>query len=96
VLLHPKDDPDAPPVFTVDVADETRMVHRSAVLEPGTYGLSVWAFARGTPAESLATYSVAVAVDNGQPGVVPVPLPAAVGAGFLGLSLVALMRRLGQ
>jgi hypothetical protein len=96
VLLHPRDDPDAPPVFTVDVAEETRTVHRSAVLEPGTYGLSVWAFARGTPAESLATYSVAVAVDNGQPGVIPVPLPAAAGAGFLGLSLVALMRRLGQ
>jgi hypothetical protein len=93
VLLHPKDDPDAPPVFSVDVADETKAVRQSTVLEPGTYGLSVWAFARGTPAESLATYSVAVTLKDGEPGVVPMPLPAAVTAGTVGLGFVALLFR---
>jgi len=90
VLLHPKDDADAPPLFSVDAAGETRAVHQSTVLEPGTYGLSVWAFARGTPAESLATYSVAVTLKDGEPGVVPMPLPAAAGAGLMGLALIAL------
>jgi hypothetical protein len=93
VLLHNKDDADALPVFTVDVADETKTVHQSAVLEPGTYGLSVWAFARGTPAESSATYSVAVTLKDGEPGVVPMPLPAAAGAGLVGLGLIALVSR---
>jgi len=93
VLLHPKDDSDALPVFTLDVADEVKTVRRSAVLEPGTYGLSVWGFARGTPAESLATYSVAVTLQEGEPGVVPMPLPAAATAGLAGLGLIAVVTR---
>jgi hypothetical protein len=93
VLLHPKDDPDAPPLFSIDAAGETKAVHQSTVLEPGTYGLSVWAFARGTPAESLASYSVSVALKDGEPGVVPMPLPAAAGAGAAGLGLIAMLLR---
>ena len=91
VLLHPDDGAHAPPVFSIDVAEETRAVRQSTVLEPGTYGLSVWAFARGTPAESEASYSLSVSLKDGEPGVVPMPLPAAAGVGLIGLTVVGLM-----
>ena len=79
------------PVLAIDVSEETRAVRESAVLAPGTYGLSVWAFARGTPAESTASYAVSVALLDAEPGVTPIPLPAAVWAGAAGLSVVAVM-----
>ena len=88
VVLHPKDDDEAPPVFSLDVADEARTVRQSTVLEPGTYGLSVWAFARGTPGESAASYLMAVSLTDGAPGVVPMPLPGAVWVGSIGLAVV--------
>jgi len=91
VLLHPKDDADAPPLFSVDAAGETRAVHQSTVLEPGTYGLSVWAFARGTPDASEASYTLSVSLKDGEPGVVPMPLPAAAGVGLIGLAAVGLL-----
>ena len=92
LLLHPKDATEAPPVMSLDVAGEERSVRQSTVLEPGTYGLSVWAFARGTPAESAASYVVSVSLDDGEPGVVPMPLPAGAAAGLVGLaSIVGLL-----
>ena len=91
VLLHPKDGDGAPPVFSIDVAEETRAVRRSTVLEPGTYGLSVWAFARGTPDASEASYTLSVSLKDGEPGVVPMPLPAAAGVGLIGLAAVGLL-----
>jgi hypothetical protein len=91
VLLHPKDGAEAPPVFSIDVAEETRDVRQSTVLAPGTYGLSVWAFARGTPAESEASYTLSVSLKDGEPGVVPMPLPAAAGVGLIGLTAVGLL-----
>lgn len=91
VLLHPKDDAAAPPVISIDVAGESQSVWQSTVLEPGTYGLSVWAFARGTPGESAASYALSVSLEGGEPGVVPMPLPAAVWGGIVGLSGIALL-----
>jgi len=91
VNLNPKDNDGAAPVFSLDVASETRTVRQTALLQPGTYGLSVWAFARGTPAESAASYSISVTLREGDPGVMPVPLPAAVWAGLAGLSVVAMV-----
>ena len=87
-VLHPTDDNEAPPVFSFDVAEESRTVNQTAVLAPGTYGLSIWSFARGTPDESAASYAMAVSLTDGEPGAVPMPLPAAAWAGFAGLSAV--------
>ena len=91
VLLHAKGGGAAPPVISIDVAGDSRAVRRSTVLEPGTYGLSVWAFARGTPAESAASYALSLSLEDGEPSAVPIPLPAALGAGLLGLGAVALL-----
>lgn len=88
VLLHATDDAAAAPVFSIDVADEARTIRQTTVLEPGTYGLSVWAFARGTPAESAASYAMSVSLQDDEPGVVPMPLPDAASVGLIGLSVV--------
>ena len=90
VVLHPKDDA-APPVFSLDVTADERTVRRSTVLEPGTYGLSVWAFARGTPGESAASYAMSVSLADGEPGAVPMPLPAGAWVGLAGLTAVGLI-----
>lgn len=90
ILRRPRDTGDEP-VLAIDVSEETRAVRESALLAPGTYGLSVWAFARGTPAESTASYAVSVGLLDAEPGVTPVPLPAAVWGGAAGLSVVAFM-----
>ena len=87
VVLHNKEDNEAPPVFAFDVAEESRTVTQTAVLAPGIYGLSIWSFARGTPDESAASYAMAVSLADGEPGVVPMPLPAAAWAGLIGLSV---------
>ena len=91
VLLHPKDDAAAPAVVSIDVSGESRAVRQSTVLEPGTYGLSVWAFARGTPQESAASYALSVSLADGEPGVVPMPLPTALWGGIVGLSGIAVL-----
>ena len=91
VLLHPKDGTAAPAVIEIDVSGDSQAVRQSTVLEPGTYGLSVWAFARGTPQESTASYALSASLEEGEPGVVPMPLPAAVWAGIVGLSGVAVL-----
>jgi hypothetical protein len=91
VVLHNKDDNEAPPVFAFDVAEESRVVYRTAVLEPGTYGLSIWSFARGTPDESAASYAMAVSLADGEPGAVPMPLPLGAWVGLAGLSAVGCM-----
>ena len=86
--------PDDMPLISIDVTADSQSVSRSAELVPGTYGLSVWAFARGTPAESAASYAVSVGLDESQGGSgAPVPLPAAIWGGAVGLSGVALLVR---
>src|SRR3954470_5504640 len=49
--------PDDMPLISIDVTGESKLLSQATELPPGTYGLSVWAFARGTPAESAASYS---------------------------------------
>ena len=66
-------------------------------LAPGTYGVSAWAFVRGTPDASSATYSInlTVAADASPgPGPVPMPLPAAAwgGLGLFGIVTVVTTR----
>ena len=78
------------PVLSLDFADRSETVSESAVLAPGTYGLSIWAFARGTPQESSASYDLAVTLSAAQAGGTPVPLPAAAWVGAAGLSIAAL------
>jgi hypothetical protein len=86
--------PDDMPLISIDVTGESKLLSQATELPPGTYGLSVWAFARGTPAESAASYSVAVGLDEAQGGSgAPVPLPAAIWGGAMGLSGVALVVR---
>jgi hypothetical protein len=91
VSLFDPDLVDDPLLISAEVAGETRTVHESALLEPGVYSLAVWGFARGTVDESFSSYSVAVSLRDGQGGVVPMPLPAAVWAGLGGLSAVGLL-----
>lgn len=91
LLLHDKLDPAAAPVIAIDVTEQDQVVRQATVLEPGTYGLSVWAFARGTPAESAASYLVSVSLEDGELGAVPMPLPVALWGGAAGLSAVALL-----
>jgi hypothetical protein len=79
------------PVLALDVSERSQAVNESAVLVPGTYGLSVWAFARGTPDESAASYAVTMTLTDAQAGGTPMPLPAAAWAGAAGLSAVALL-----
>jgi hypothetical protein len=68
------------------------------MLKPGVYGLSVWAFVRGTPADSSAAYdvnlSLAAAAEEPPPVVNPVPLPSGAWAGLSAMVVVggALMR----
>jgi len=78
------------PLIALDVSEESRTVHQSAELAPGTYAVSVWAFARGTQGESAASYAVKVGLAESASGT-PVPLPAALSAGVVGLSIVALI-----
>ena len=77
------------PLLALDVSERDETVNQSTVLAPGTYGLSVWAFARGTPQESNASYALNVTLSDAQAGGTPVPLPAAAWAGAGGLSVVA-------
>jgi hypothetical protein len=79
------------PLLALDVSERSKTVSESAVLPPGTYGLSVWAFARGTPDESTASYALTVTLSEAQAGGTPMPLPAAAWAGAAGLSAVALL-----
>lgn len=88
ILVRRPSRPDSA-VVSVDVNDGSQTLNESAVLEPGTYGLSVWAFARGTPAESAASYLMTVSLADAQGGVAPMPLPAAAWAGAVGLALAA-------
>src|SRR5207237_6733768 len=92
ISLRRSSAPDDMPLISIDVTAESKSGSRAAELAPGTYGLSIWAFARGTPAESAASYAVSVGLDEPQAGSgTPVPLPAAARAGAVGLSLVALL-----
>ena len=91
VSLFDSEAAEDPILISSEVTNETRTVRETALLEPGTYGLSVWSFARGTPAESFSSYAVSVSLRDGQGGVVPMPLPAAVWGGLAGLTLVGLL-----
>lgn len=91
-LLNPKGGDDTSgPLMNVNVAGEIRSVRHSTVLEPGTYRLSVWAFAGRTAADSEASYSMSMFLKDGEPGVVPMPLPTGVWGGLAGLSVVAML-----
>lgn len=71
---------------------DSREYRGEKVLPPGTYGLSVWAFVRGTPEDSTATYSVELslaAAGTEPPPVTPMPLPPGAWAGLGGLLAVA-------
>lgn len=85
------DNGEAMPLLTTEVAGETRDFREKVFLPPGTYTLSLWAFARGTPAESAASYTMSLSLQGAVPGPVPMPLPAGAWAGFAGLGAVALM-----
>ena len=78
------------PAIMDEVSADSRSSRREATLSPGTYGVSVWAFARGTPDDSAASYrvhlTVAAAAD---PAPVPMPLPPAAWAGLATAALAA-------
>ena len=84
---------EAMPVLTAEVAGESRDVHETRVLSPGTYRLSLWAFARGTPGESAASYTMSLALQSAEPGPAPTPMPLPAGAwgGVAGVAAVAWM-----
>ena len=88
LVLRPSDSGEA--LLSFDIADRSESVSESVVLVPGTYGLSLWAFARGTPGESSASHNVTVTLSDAQAGGTPVPLPAAAWAGAAGLAVVAM------
>ena len=73
-----------------EVNGDEYSVNRTALLSPGTYGLSAFAFARGSSGEGTAFYSLDFTLqDAGNPGPVPMPLPPAALAGLFGLAAVA-------
>ena len=81
--------------FSDEVTADSRSSRGEKVLEPGTYGVSVWAFVRGTPGDSSASYQVnlSLAADAPQPGPTPMPLPAAFWGGigtfvFVGMATI--------
>ena len=79
------------PAVVHEVSGESRQFDGEQVLRPGVYGLSVWAFVRGTPQDSAAAYRVDVSLSAaGQepPPVTPMPLPPGAWAG-LGTMVVA-------
>ena len=79
------------PAFADEVSGDSHSGREEKALGPGTYGISVWAFVRGTPESSTASYNVnlSVAANAPPPGPVPVPLPPAAWGG-LGTFLLAL------
>ena len=87
------------PAFSDEVTADSRAAGGEQKLAPGTYGVSAWAFVRGTPDASSATYSInlTVAADASPgpgPGPVPMPLPAAAwgGLGLFGIVTVVTTR----
>jgi hypothetical protein len=77
------------PAFSDEVTADSRAAGGEQTLVPGTYGVSAWAFVRGTPDASSATYSINLTVaasaapdPGGGPGPVPMPLPAGVWGGL--------------
>src|SRR2546425_3983079 len=50
------------PAFADGVSADSRTSRGEKTLAPGTYGVSVWAFVRGTPDNSSASYSVNLSV----------------------------------
>src|SRR5437867_2880815 len=78
------------PAFSDEVSADSRASRGEKILAPGTYGVSVWAFVRGTPDNSSATYSVnlSLASDAPTPSPVPMPLPAALWGGAVTLALI--------
>jgi hypothetical protein len=93
--IHDAVDGETLPVFSLELADDTQTMRDTALLSPGTYGLSVWAFARGRPGESFAAYTLRVSIHGGDGGAPPtpspVPLPGAVWGGLAGLSVVGVL-----
>jgi hypothetical protein len=81
----------APAVLVAEVAGDTRIMHETKVLPPGSYAVSLWAFARGTPAESTASYTMSFALQATQPGATPMPLPAGAWGGLAGICTIALL-----
>jgi hypothetical protein len=80
--------------FSDEVTGDQRSSRGEQVLAPGTYGMSVWAFVRGTPDDSAASYTINLSLAAGDapgptPGPVPMPLPAAGWAGAAAFVLVA-------
>ena len=91
--------------FADEAAGDSHVSRGEKVLEPGVYGMSVWAFVRGTPDDSSASYTVnlTVAAEAGPgPGPVPMPLPAGAWMGMgtfvvvLGAMLHARRRQLAD
>jgi hypothetical protein len=76
--------------FADEVSGDSRSSRGDQTLAPGTYGVSVWAFARGTPDDSSASYHInlTVASDAPTPAPVPMPLPPAAWAGLALFAMV--------
>jgi hypothetical protein len=76
--------------FADEVSGDSRASRGEQTLAPGTYGVSVWAFVRGTPDASSASYRInlSVASDAPAPGPVPMPLPPAAWGGLATFALV--------
>ncbi len=73
-----------------EVSDAERPLSGRTLLAPGTYGLSAYAFARGSGSPGTAFFTVQFALqDAPAPGPVPMPLPAGAVAGLFGLAAVA-------
>ena len=80
------------PALADEVSGDSREYQGEKVLPPGTYGLSVWAFVRGTPQDSTATYSMELslaAAGEEPPPATPMPLPPGAWAGLAGLLVAA-------
>jgi hypothetical protein len=79
--------------FADEVSGDSREFSGEEVLKPGVYGLSVWAFVRGTPADSTATYDInlslaAGAAEEPPPVVTPMPLPSGAWTGLATMLVV--------
>lgn len=74
-------------VFSDEVSADGRTSRGEQVLAAGTYGLSAWAFVRGTPSDSTASYTIDLSL-AASAAPVPMPLPAAAWAGLVTFGLV--------
>lgn len=90
ISLTDRSNPEASPVLAAEVANDTRTLGETKLVPPGTYDLSAWGFARGIAEESSAYFTLDLTVQDSQPTVVPMPLPASSSSRGVALAVLAM------